>query len=637
MAAINVQGITKQFGTQMILENASVELHDGDRVGFIGANGSGKTTLLRMIARKLDPDLGTVTCAKGLTIGYLEQEPQFKPDHSLHDAVGSAFDNLLAIERQLHDIADEMARDHDRPDFDDLMSRYDRTNARFEAAGGHTFQTRLNEILGGLGFVTSDYDQAIDTMSGGQRCRAALARLLLEEPNFLLLDEPTNHLDLDAVRWLEKFLFAHRGGVLIISHDRYLLDRVCTRIIELEYKTLTSYTGNFSTYVETKRQTALARERQFDKDQKFIKKERDFITKHIAGQRTKEAQGRRTRLNRRLGAGEFVTEDAQKSKATRIEFSQDNATQGKILRCDDLAKQFGNVPVFKDLSFQVFAGDRLGITGPNGTGKTTLLKILIGELEATSGEFTIDPKLTIGYYSQEHTFADLNKTVLSEIRAHSTSLSEQQARSYLAVFLFRGQDVFKPLRALSGGEQSRVRLAALILSQPDFLILDEPTNHLDIQSCEVLENALQDFSGTVLTVSHDRYFLDRIVNRLLILRRDQYQLHTGNYSEYEQLAQREATAKLAATKKRKKNKKNKTVNKVEHKNAPSPYDHLSADELELIVIGKESELAVLQERFGDPAILKDPDAMAELQEELEYAETALAEVDTAWQQRAADQ
>lgn len=547
MAAVTIQGLTRQFGTLVVLDDVSLEFHTGEVVGLIGANGTGKTTLFRLIAGELPPDKGHITRSRGLEIGFLRQEPDVSLERTLHDEVGSVFDDLLALEEKLHHVSGQMAACTDEDKLPELMETYERINARFIAAGGHTFETKLNEILGGLGFVPGDYALPMSILSGGQKCRVVLAKLLLSDRQFLLLDEPTNHLDLDAVRWLEKYLAGHHGGAVIVSHDRYLLDRLCDRIIEVEHKKVTSFPGNYSNYARTKEVRELTQERRFEKDTEFIKKERAFIAKHLAGQRTREAQGRRKRLERRLKAGEFVTEAPRAKRPPKIAFDKVEREAATVVRCDDLAMAYDDNVLFTDLTFQVPAGERFGITGPNGTGKTTLLRIMLSEVTPIDGAVTLDPKLNVGYYAQEHADLDPNRTIVDEIRAARTELSKEDARTLLGRYLFTGDDVFKTLGQLSGGEQSRVRLATLILQSPDLLILDEPTNHLDIPSREVLEAALLDFAGTIIVVSHDRYFLDRIVDRLLVLRREGHALYAGNYSFYiEQMERQRTTDKVQA-------------------------------------------------------------------------------------------
>ncbi|MFQ5462691.1 MAG: ABC-F family ATP-binding cassette domain-containing protein [Phycisphaerae bacterium] len=633
MGTIRVDGVTKQFGTTIVLDDVSLEIHPNERVGLIGTNGSGKTTLFRIMSGQLAPDLGTVIRAQGMNIGLLSQDPDLCPTRTVHDEAASAFDDLLQMERKLHELSHQMGQPSESEALAGLMDRYDRLNHQFISAGGHTFQTKLNEILGGLGFSPTDYDLPVQVLSGGQQCRVALAKLLLKDCDLLLLDEPTNHLDIDAVAWLEKFLGNHAGNVVIVSHDRYLLDRVCTRIIEIENTRLTSYPGNYSNFAKTKELRILTNQRNFEKDAEFIKKERAFIAKHLAGQRTKEAQGRRTRLERRLKAGEFRTEVDTAHQSARFQFETTAREDTEGIRCEMLQMRFDDNELFRDLSFQIQPRDRFAITGPNGTGKTTLLRIILGEIEPTAGRVSFPPMLRRGYFSQHGLHLEAERTVLEELREAAPQFSEFQCRSLAARFRFCGDDVFKRLGSLSGGEESRLRLATLILDRPDILLLDEPTNHLDIPSREALEDALREFDGTILFVSHDRYLIDRIADRLLVMRSEGCRVYHGNYSYYLEQTEQTALRRCAQRADRKDQKRNKETTRTTR----SEFDHLSIDELEELVIHHEVELAAMQERFGDPAIYKDPEALADLRERAQAMQAELAEVDRLWQDRVESQ
>jgi len=632
MAAIRLHAVVKQFGPQVVLDDVSLELNEGEIVGLVGANGSGKTTIFRLIAGEFPPDSGTITISRVVDVGYLKQEPDVALDRNLYDEVGSTFDDLLSLERRLHGLADQIAAKAHDPDLHRWMEEYERVNGQFLAAGGHTFETRLNECLGGLGFSQSDYRLPMSVLSGGQKCRAALAKLLLKDRRFLLLDEPTNHLDIDAVRWLEKFLAGHHGGAVIVSHDRYFLDRLCMRILELDRRRVHSYSGNYSTYVQTKEVQLLTQERQFEKDKEFIEKERAFIAKHLAGQRSKEAQGRRTRLERRMSGGEFVTEGPATKRRARLSFdAESDSRQGTVLRCDDLTMVYGEKVLFVNLSFQVPAGERFAVTGPNGTGKSTLLKIILGQVAPAAGEVELDRKRIVGYYAQEETAMDPERTVLEEFMADRIELTEQTARSILGRYLFTGEQVFKKLGMLSGGEQSRLRLAKLIQTGPDLLILDEPTNHLDIPSREVLEEALQAFAGTVIVVSHDRYFLDRVVDRLLVIRPTGHAIFPGNYSFYIEQMEKQRESEAAQIK-AVPSKKRKGLADGSRKER-SPYDHLSLEELESMIMDREVELNSLHERFGDPSLYKNPEELEDVQDRTEELGEELERLNAAWEER----
>ncbi|MCH7871552.1 MAG: ATP-binding cassette domain-containing protein [Planctomycetes bacterium] len=639
MGLIRVQNVTKQFGTQIVLNGVSLELNTGETVGLIGANGSGKSTLFKLIAGELKPDMGTITRSKGLAVGYLAQEPDVSPSNTLHDEVASAFAGLLVLERKLHDLSEQMAEHHHGPKLSSLMKEYDRVRAEFETAGGYAIEQRVNEVLGGLGFTTADYSLPISALSGGQKCRAALAKLLLTERQFLLLDEPTNHLDIDAVRWLEKFLAGYHGGAVIVSHDRYLLDRLADRIVEVERQRLVSYRGNYSTYLKAKAVNELTQQRKFEKDKVFIEKERDFFARFHAAQRVKEAKGRIKRLERRLSAGEFVTEQTAQRKTVSFNFDKTELRAATVADVDGLSKAYGDKVLFRDLMFQVQNGQRFAITGPNGVGKTTLLRILLGTVEADAGRALLDPRFEIGYYAQEVNDLEPGQTVLNELLGVRPDLSETAARSLLGSFLFTGDDVFKTTDNLSGGEQSRVRLLKLIMSSPDVLILDEPTNHLDIASREALEDALRQFPGAIIAVSHDRYFIDRMAERLLVMRPEACKVYNGNYSIYIEQVERE---RIAADQAAKAQRRKQSASRKQTKSAAKPgqaapgarFRKLSLDKLEALIIEREEQIVALNARFADQAVYKDPQEVARLREEFDRLKSDLTAAESAWDHRA---
>jgi len=644
MASVVLQSVTRQFGAKLVLDNVSLELRTGQRVGLVGPNGAGKTTLFKIITGDEKPDLGTVTRTRGLLVGLLPQEPQLDSDRTLHDEVGRAFDDLLKLEHRMQELAERIASGsasgHDDPDLPltpgvkglpQLLAEYDQLHTRFDVAGGHRFQTRLNEILGGLGFTPADHHLPIRTLSGGQKCRAALAKLLLLDRELLLLDEPTNHLDLQATQWLEKFLAGHHGGAVIVSHDRYLLDRVADKIIEVQDRRVSVYPGNYSNYAAAKQRRQLTLERQHEQDQAFIAKEQAYIAEHLAGQRSRQAKGRRTRLERRTAAGEFVDRPRAEQRRVALKFESAGRARPVVLRCDGLSKSYGEKVLFRDLTLEVFHGSRLGIVGPNGCGKTTLLRVLLEQVKPDAGQVELFEKNSIGYYDQEHSGLDRSRRLIDEIIAARPELSEQQARSVLGRFLFSGDDVFKPIGKLSGGEQSRVRLARLVLTAPQVLVLDEPTNHLDIASREALEEALADHDGSIIVVSHDRYFLDRVVDRLLVLAGDgTCILHAGNYSDY--LRQAERAAEATAAQRR---PLSRPARPAKRSAAPrtSPYDSLTLEQIEEQLIAAEEELAGLHQQFSDDSLYRTPTALRGLRERVGEASAKVAALNQAWSER----
>ncbi len=655
MGLIRLQGVTKQFGGRVVFDNITLELATGEIIGLVGPNGAGKTTLFKLIAGHYPPDIGTVTISRDLEVGYLPQEPTLRDGATLHDEALSGFADILDMEQRLHALSEQMAAHHDGPRFAELAEQYDKLHDRFVTAGGYVFEQRLKEVLHGLGFEERDYTLPVAALSGGQKCRVALAKLLVQDAQFLLLDEPTNHLDIDAVRWLEKFLAGHHGGAIVISHDRYLLDRIATRILELENGRFNSYPGNYSAFVKAREVRRLSQERQFEQDQAFIEKERAYIARYKAGQRAAQAQGRLKRLERQLGAGEFVLErpGERDTMGLRFDFPNDerlNSGGLDVVAADALAKRYDGKTLFEDLSLRVPPGQRLGITGPNGTGKSTLLKILLGKLPADAGEVKLDRKQIIGYYAQDGTELHAGWTLFDVIREARPDLSDQAIRSFLGRFLFSGDDAFKPVSGCSGGEQSRLRLLRLILSAPSVLVLDEPTNHLDIPSREVLEEALDEFPGTVVVVSHDRYFLDRIVNRLMVMRPGEVRSLNGNYSTYIELTEREAadaeTRKAEARKaeERERQRASETAkteaaargaarSAPKKSSAKSPYAKLSLEQLEIEIYAREARIRELTEAFGDVVRVSEPAELERLERGLDEARTELAALEEEWSRR----
>ena len=635
MAAIRIQNVTKQFGGQVVLDDVSLELHPGQTVGLIGPNGAGKTTLFRLITGDLAPDMGTVTRAKGLVVGYLPQEPAIGLENTLHDEVLSVFADVLARERRMQRLSEQMGAARGAA-LESLMSQYDRVQAEFEASGGYTYEQQLSEILGGLGFTQADRDLPMAALSGGQKCRAALARLLLRDSSYLLLDEPTNHLDIDAVRWLEKFLAGHHGGAVIVSHDRYLLDRLADSIVELEGAKVTSFPGNYSNYVHVRELRKLTQERRYKRDRSTIEKERDFIARHKAGQRTKEAEGRRRRLERRLKQGEFVLERPTAQREMKLAFDAE-VREGRVeVEVTEVGKRYGEKQLFSGLAMEVMTGHRWGITGPNGTGKTTLLRIMLGQVEPDEGTVRVDGMATVGYFAQEASELDDSSTVLQHILELRPQLGAAGARSLLARYRFLGDDVFKVAGSLSGGEQSRLRLCKLILSSPSVLVLDEPTNHLDIPSREALEDALEAFAGTIVAVSHDRYFLDRVVERVLVLRPEGHRQFLGNYSDYIRIVEEEAKAaeprRGAAKRGALRRETGSGADKPSRKQ--SRFERAAMVELEEFIITCEARVAEFEAKFTDPELYRDGARVAKLRAEFAALKRELAEAEEVWGRRA---
>src|SRR5579885_3316968 len=534
MPILSVSQIGKSFGAERIFADVSFKIDEHDRIGLVGPNGAGKSTLLNILAGTEEAEEGTVARARNARIGYLTQDVDFQPENTLREEMLTVFDQVRAWERELDALASQLASlQADQRLHENLLARYADLQHQFEHAGGYTYENKVEQVLDGLGFTREQQAAPVMHLSGGQRTRAALGKLLLQEPDLLLMDEPTNHLDLEALEWLETYLNEWKGAMVIVAHDRYFLDKVVSRIIELAFERIEEYPGNYTTYLRLREERMERRLREYEAQQAYIAHTEEFIRRYKAGQRSREARGRQKLLDRM----ERV-ERPQDFAEMHFEFSPVINSGQLVLSTQKLtvgypARQPGGEATLlvrvADLELQ--RGDRVGLLGPNGAGKTTLLRTIIGELAPLSGSISHGHNVRIGYYSQTHAGLNPERTIVDEIRQVSV-LSEDGARSFLSRFLFTGDDVFKPIGALSGGERSRVALAKLTLQGSNYLILDEPTNHLDLQSRQFLEEVLDDFEGTLLFVSHDRYFIDRLATKLWVIEQGVLIPYFGNYSEY---------------------------------------------------------------------------------------------------------
>jgi ATP-binding cassette, subfamily F, member 3 len=643
MAAVTIQNLVKTYAGQSVLDGITLDFHKGEKVGFVGANGCGKTTLFKLIVGIEPPDGGTITVTRGTTIGYLPQEPDLPSSAPLIEAVGEVFAGHRAVEADMRALSHQIAEAHGTPEEAALLQRYDRLHAQFEARGGYSHEIRIREVLGGLGFEPNEYQKPVSILSGGQKCRAALARLLLQDCDLLLLDEPTNHLDIDATRWLEKYLAAYHGGAVIISHDRYLLDRVVNKIIEIEDHKATVYPTNYTHFAEAKRIRQLQAVRDYEKQSAWLAHQRDYIARvHFSKDSAKQARGRQKYLDRMEADGKVLRKP--KGSASRMVLRFDAAQRGgeMVIRCLGATKGFDGVVLIENLDFEMTRGEKVGIIGPNGVGKTTLLRMLLRQLPTDAGEVRLFENLTVGYYDQEHRDLDPKLTVIEAVRQVRPGVSEAEARSYLALFLFRSESVFKRVGDLSGGEQSRVLLARLVWTSPHVLVLDEPTNHLDIPGCEALEEALHMYPGSILMVSHDRYFLDRVVNRLLVLpRRGSHEIISGNWSTYAALlAQREEAARVEQARQRDEKRKSAPAGgggAAKKRKSRSKYTPRHIEELEAAIIEIEGRTKELEASFADPALMKNAAKSTQLHEEYNGLRARLAELNEQWEQAVEEQ
>src|SRR5713226_5909069 len=520
--------VHKAYGAQEVLRGATLQINKSEHVGLVGRNGAGKTTIFRLVNREETPDRGEVARARGLKLGLLTQHVHFDQGSTVHESALAAFGRLQQIEHEMHELEHRMADAGE--DLEKILSRYSDLQHEFEREGGFEYSAKAEAILQGLGFDRDTWQLETEKLSGGQQNRLGLACLLLSEPDVLLLDEPTNHLDVGAVEWLEEFLQTYASAFVIISHDRYFLDRACRRIIEIENGRATSYNGNYSAFLLEREERREAQQRAYDNQQRLIAKTEEFIRRNLAGQKTKQAKSRRTMLQR-LERLDAVRAD-QASGDFRLQEIERAGTH--VLTVIDTAIGYPDKTLARDISLILRRGECLGVIGPNGSGKTTFVRTVLGQLPPLSGELSWGAKVQIGYYAQQLEDLDERNEIIMELRCVApANATAGELRCFLAKFLFVGDDVYKHVRDLSGGEKGRLSLAKLIYSRRNVLVLDEPTNHLDIPSREALEEALDAFEGTIITISHDRYFLDRVATQILALDGDgNIEHYHGDYTEF---------------------------------------------------------------------------------------------------------
>ena len=527
---LSCQSICTSFGEKVILQDASFHIEEREKAALIGNNGAGKTTLLRIIMEEISADSGQVIIAKDKKIGYLAQYQDIHGHHTIYEELMTTKQYILDMEDKIRSLEQEMkyvAGDK----LESLMNSYTRLTHQFELENGYAYKSEIVGVLKGLGFEEEDYGKQIENLSGGQKTRVALGKLLISKPDILLLDEPTNHLDMESIAWLETYLLNYPGAVFIVSHDRYFLDKVVTKIVEIEAAQMRMYEGNYSAYALKKAQLRDAQYKAYLNQQREIKHQEAVITKLRSFNREKSIKRAESRV-KMLDKIQRIEKPIEIDNQMRISLEPRFISGNDVLTVEGLSKAFPGQTLFTDINFEIKRGERVALIGNNGTGKTTILKILNGIVAADAGRFALGSKVQIGYYDQEHHVLHMEKTIFQEISDTYPTLTETEIRNMLAAFLFTGDDVFKPISSLSGGERGRVSLAKLMLSEANFLILDEPTNHLDIASKEILEEALNSYTGTVLYVSHDRYFINQTATRIMDLTNQAIVNYIGDYDYY---------------------------------------------------------------------------------------------------------
>ncbi|MAG82687.1 multidrug ABC transporter ATP-binding protein [Candidatus Poribacteria bacterium] len=526
MSLIQLENISKSYGKQQILAGVSLKINDGDRLGLVGRNGSGKTTLVNIIAGQVFDFEGKLYKAKHAEIAYFRQDAQLDSDTTLRQEMLKVFRDLRGIEDEILLICEKLDT---QPDNRNLIDELSLLQLKHEQLGGYDYEYQVEKTLSGLGFTELEFNLQVGRLSGGQKSRALLGKFLLQKPDLLLLDEPTNHLDINTIQWLENFIETEfKGAVLTISHDRYFLDQVSGKVIELRSCQIKEYRGNYTSYLKTKGIADISQQRLYDKQQQHIAHQEEFIQRNIAGQRSREAKGRQKKLDRL----ERVEKPTSELPAMKIDFVTEARGGNDILECLNLGIDFGEKTIFTGINAEVSRQDVVGLIGPNGVGKTTFFRLILGDIEPTVGKLRLGRNLKIGYYDQEMKGLASSNTLISEINELKPDWSQEELRNYLGRFLFLHDDVFKVIAHLSAGEKARLIFSKLLLEQPNLLLLDEPTNHLDIPSIEALEVALNEYSGTILVISHDRHFLNKIANKFLVFANSRATLFPGTYAEY---------------------------------------------------------------------------------------------------------
>ena len=628
------QNISKSFGTDEIIQHASFHIEAYEKAAIVGINGSGKTTLLRIIMGEISADEGEVVLAKDKTIGYLPQNPDVSGNHTIYEEVLSAKKALISMEEKLRDMESRM-HEYQGQELEDFMESYNRLNHEFDMLGGYSYQSEIIGVLKGLGFSEEEFGKHMQELSGGQRTRVCLGKLLVTKPDVILLDEPTNHLDINSIAWLETFLLNYKGAVVIVSHDRYFLDKVVSKVVELDRTKVSVFQGNYSDYALKRAQVREAQLKQYYNQQREIKHQEEVIAKLKSFNREKSIKRAESR-EKMLDKIERLEKPVEENTDIHLHLEPRVVSGNDVLSVEHLAKAYPGQPLFSDISFEIKRGERVALIGDNGTGKTTILKIINDMIEADTGTIKLGTNVNIGYYDQEHQVLHQEKNLMEEISDAYPTLTNTEIRNVLAAFLFTGDEVFKQISDLSGGEKGRVSLAKLMLSEANFLILDEPTNHLDITSKEILEQALNSYTGTVFFVSHDRYFINKTATRILNLTGETIVNYIGNYDYYMEKCQ-ELTKVYVTEKDSEAKTETESSNKLDWKQQKEEQAKLRKIEnerkkTEEKIESLEAHISELEESFSDEEIATNSAKLQEVHEEYAKCQQELEALYEKWEE-----
>ncbi len=640
MIMLSCNNVSKSFGVETILEDISFSVNEGDKIGIVGVNGTGKTTLFKVITGIFPHDKGDIFTSKNCRLGYLEQNTNFYSEKTIYDEVVSVFSDLIEAEEELrsleHQIASLSAKESSSGDqLKKAMDTYGKKYEEFEKKNGYAYKSEVRGTLKGLGFSDEEMNKPVNVLSGGEKTRVLLAKLLLSKPSLLLLDEPTNHLDADAIEWLEAFLRSYEETIMIISHDRYFLDQSVNRIFEMENKRLISYNGNYTDYQKQAKINREIRLRQYENQQRDIKKQEESIERLKAYGREKHLKRARSK-EKMLDKVDRLDKPQELKKKARFNFVLRHHSGNDVLKAQGLGKSFGDRKLFEGVDFDLYRGEKVALIGPNGVGKSTLFKIIMGDESQDQGEYKLGQGVDIAYFHQEQKSLNLENSIIDEVWDDNPHMTQTEVRNLLGAFLFEGEDVFKSIRSLSGGERARVAILKLILSKSNLLLLDEPTNHLDIDSKEVLEDALKEYEGTLLTISHDRYFLNTVVDRILVLKPNGIEEYLGNYEYYQNkkkeesekshLAEMEDLPSKTKTQIKEERRREKELKKNENK-AKKLIKDIEV-EIELL----EKQIGGLDYMLCQEEVYTSPERTREVNQEKSDLEKRLSKLYEKWEQ-----